>query len=187
MGDVDRTKAEVEAHESKGNPHSDSASLSDLHDRPSAGTNLTEDANNNFNVEQGDGSGLDADTVDGKDASDLSGSTYSERTNWGTAMGSNNGDGTVSLEGRPVDEVRVDLNNTYDGTSYNYDLAIVSATGVTVASVSGTLSASESKTEYISIDEPGNIPAQELSVNTGSTNVEYTVYKKKTVVSKHSH
>jgi len=44
----------------------------DHHSRPSAGSNLSEDGSNNFNVVQGSGSGLDADTVDGFEASDLS-------------------------------------------------------------------------------------------------------------------
>lgn len=41
------------------------------HIRPAPGTSLAEDANNNFNVQQGAGSGLNADQVDGFEASAL--------------------------------------------------------------------------------------------------------------------
>jgi hypothetical protein len=42
------------------------------HIRPVPGTNLSEDANNNFNLVQGAGSGLDADTLDSVQLSDIS-------------------------------------------------------------------------------------------------------------------
>lgn len=48
-------------------------SEADHHTRPVAGTNLDEDGSQNFNVIQGSGSGLDADSVDGKEPGDFLG------------------------------------------------------------------------------------------------------------------
>lgn len=53
----------VESHDDLGDISTD-----DHHIRPGAGTNLSEDGNNDYNVVQGAGSGLNADELDGNDA-----------------------------------------------------------------------------------------------------------------------
>lgn len=76
MGDVDTTKREVEEHESKQNPHSDSASATAFSDHENAGNPHADSASASdlYTDQQArdatDGQ-IDAETVDGQHASDL--------------------------------------------------------------------------------------------------------------------